>query len=195
MHVTVGLNDYLWRPLTDSDEDTDFVLSLRNSPAAQAALYTGRATVEEHRRFLEDSRQRDDEINWIIEWRGTRVGTSGLFHIDRRNRRAEGGRVLVATPDLYDRNLLVMSYVVFEHLGLDKLVGDALTTSVHIIRALERLGAVREAVLREHVIKDGLPRDVGVYGLLRRDWQRIRPGIAGLLGEPHLVRHAVEEMW
>lgn len=195
MQLTVRLNDYLWRPLTGSDADTDFVLSLRNSAGAQATLYTGTITRDEHRQFLADTRSRENEINWIIEKHGERVGTSGLFHIDRRNRRVEAGRVLVSTTDLYDRNLLVMSHVVFEHLGLDKLVGDTLTTNVLIIRALERLGAVREAVLREHVLKDGAFCDVAVYGLLRRDWQRIRPGITALLGEPQFVQHASEDVW
>jgi len=193
MQVAVTIQQYLWRPLTDSEADTEFVLAIRNSVPAQRAFFTPRISREEHLRFLNVS-EREQEINWIIEKPGgERVGMSGIYRVDRKNRKAETGRVVGLLPELYPLNLFVSCYVGFEHLGLNKLVGDALTSNVVINGALERLGAVREGILREHILRDGVPQDVFLYGMLARDWQKHKPGLVEQLGEPQILRHFQNE--
>jgi RimJ/RimL family protein N-acetyltransferase len=191
MQVAVRMLEYLWRPLTDSEEDTAFVLALRNKTESQEAFFTSRITREEHLRFLR-APEREEEINWIIEKGGQRLGASGIYRIDRKNRRAEAGRVVVTLPELYILNIVVSSFVVFDHLGLNKLVGDALASNSAVNQALERLGAVREGILREHIIKDGVPRDVYLYGTLAPGWQRVKPVMIAQVGEPKIVQHLGE---
>ena len=188
MKVTLTLQDYLWRPLTDSEEDTAFILSMRNAPAARGMFYTTHLTRDEHLRFLRLTEERDD-INWIIERDGQRLGASGIFRIDRKNRRAEGGRVVVSLPELYLLNLVVMHYVVFEYLGMNKSCGETLITNAVVNRALERLGVVKEGVLRQHAIVNGEARDVVIYGTLASEWAKVKPGIIAQFGEVHLIRH------
>jgi RimJ/RimL family protein N-acetyltransferase len=188
MQVTVQVRDYLWRPLTDSEDDTEFVLLLRNKSEAQEAFFTSRLSREEHLRFVH-APQRREEINWIIEKAGQRVGASGIYHIDWKNRRAEAGRVVVTIPELYILNLWVSSWVVFEHLALNKLLGDALASNNVVNQSLERLGAVREGVLREHIIKDGMPRDVYLYGTLASAWQKVKPVMVNQMGQPQITKH------
>jgi RimJ/RimL family protein N-acetyltransferase len=72
------------------------------------------------------------------------------------------------------------------------LVGDALASNSAVNQALERLGAVREGILREHIIKDGVPRDVYLYGTLARGWQRVKPVMIAQIGEPKIVQHLGE---
>jgi hypothetical protein len=188
MQLTVRLADYLWRPLTDAEEDTAFVLRMRNSTAAQGAFFTPQISREDHLRFLRSS-SRDEEFNWIIEQSGERLGASGLYHLDRKNRRIEAGRVVTLVPQLYSFNLLVSCFVAFEHLQLNKLVGDALASNAVVARALERVGVEREGVLREHIFKDGQFHDVLLFGILAPTWRGMRPPLFELYGQPRILPH------
>jgi aminoglycoside 6'-N-acetyltransferase len=53
-------------------------------------------------------------------------------------------------------------------------------------RAIEKLGAVREGVLRNHVIMpDGYIRSTVMYSILPEEWSRIRAGLEARLGTEH----------
>lgn len=192
MRLTVRLGDYRFRPLTDSEEDTSFVLKLRNTPAGQAAFYSGAITRDDHLRFLKRP-EFENEINWLVEKRGVRVGQCSIFRIDRKNRRAEVGRIAVTTPEAYGPIFTVWVYVAFEHLGLNKVYGETLASNTVSNRALERLGSVREGLLREHAVVDGVPRDVCIYGNVASEWPRLKPAMLTQFGEPQLIRHAGDD--
>ena len=188
MQIAIRLGDYLWRPLTDSEADTDFVLDIRNSAAAQAAFFTPRITREDHLRFLRLAEERG-EINWLVEHHGRRVGSGGIYRIDRKNKRAETGRLIALDPQVHLRTAYVALYVAFEVLELNKLAADALVTNEASNRAGERMGFDREGVLREHVFKDGVARDIVLFGALRRDWPEHRAALVAQYGEPQVARH------
>jgi RimJ/RimL family protein N-acetyltransferase len=191
-HIWVRLGGYLWRPLTAAKEDSDFVVRVRNTPQAQAAFFTPSITLEDHLRFLKRAEEQG-EVNWVVEKEGERVGTSGIFNIDWKNRRAMG-RIVVTVPDVHLLNTVVSMHVVFDVLGLNKLYGEALASNTVSNLSLERLGGVKEGVLREHVVVNGVPRDVSCYGVLASDWRRIKPGIIARFGEPEISRHTADEV-
>jgi len=60
----------------------------------------------------------------------------------------------------------------FDTLGLNRVQAETDTRNLASARVLEKLGFVREGMLREDCIVDGEVSDSWVYGLLRRD----RPG-------------------
>lgn len=106
---------------------------------------------------------------------GPLVGTCTLAHLDPANRRADLGFALgrafwgrgymtAALPALID--------FAFGRLGLHRVVADADPRNAPSIRALERLGFVREGFLREHYLVQGEPQDAVLYGLLRSEWAR-----------------------
>jgi RimJ/RimL family protein N-acetyltransferase len=192
MQLTVKLGHFLWRPLTASPEDTDLVLRLRNATAAQAVFFTPHITREEHLHFLRQP-QREDEFNWVIEKEGLSMGVSGMYQLSRTHRRVDAGRVAVNVPELYLFNLVVCAYVAFEHLKLNKLFGDTLSNNTVVIHALERIGAVREGVLHEHVFRDGIPHDVYLFGCLSRDYYRLKAENDVQFGEPRIVQHARDD--
>lgn len=194
MDVSVRLGDYLCRPLTASEADTAFILNLRNSAAAQAAFFTTSITRDDHLRFLRAAQDRD-EINWIVEKLGEAVGTGGIYRIDRKNGHAEFGRLVAMSADVHLATAFVAMNVVFEHLGLHKLVADALETNTVSNRMGERIGFVREGLLREHVLKDGVRRDVVLFGMLAADWQRAKLALGKQFGEPRIIRHAEVAAW
>jgi hypothetical protein len=193
MHLVVRLSEYLWRPLTSSEEDTAFVLRLRASPSAQAA-FLGLITREDHMRFLKLAAERE-EINWIIQKAGVPVGQSAIYRIDRKNRRADAGRVSVTVPEVYVLNNVVSMYVIFEVLKLNKMCGEVLTTNTVCTSWGERFGFQKEGTLREHVLKDGVPWDLEVYGLLASEWERLKPDVFARFGEPEVSRHGGEDGW
>src|SRR6266550_2879567 len=106
MRATVELNGYLWRPLTDSDADTEFVVKLRNEDRFSRMFYNTKVTPDGHKRFIRATADRD-EINWLVERDGTPLGLSAIYHIDRENRKCECGRVVMLEPKLFHMNWLV----------------------------------------------------------------------------------------
>jgi len=194
MRLTVKLSGYLWRPLTSSEEDTAFVLQVRNSPQARAAFFTTAIIREDHLRFFKLAEDRGD-INWIIEHDSQRVGTAGIYHMDPKNRRAEGGRIAVTIPEAHFLNSFVTCYVVFEVLKFNKLYGEALASNTVSNKSMERLGLVREAVLREHVFVDGIGRDVCVYSMLASEWNKLAPALLARFGQPDVAQDLEGGLW
>lgn len=59
----------------------------------------------------------------------------------------------------------------FETLDLNRVQAETDTRNTASSRVLEKLGFVREGMLREDCIVDGEVSDSFVYGLLRREWR------------------------
>jgi hypothetical protein len=169
------------------------VLHLRNAPAAQGALFATGMNRDDHLRFLKRTELKD-EINWVVEKAGERVGLGGIYSIDVANRRAEGGRLAAVVPDAHLFNTFITAYVVFEVLKFNRVYGQALTSNIVSNKSMERFGMVKEGVLREHVWKDGKPCDVTLYALVASDWRRIKPGLVARYGQPEIIRSVENEM-
>jgi RimJ/RimL family protein N-acetyltransferase len=115
-------------------------------------------------------------FQWGVEITGgPLVGTCTLARLDLTNRRAELGFALGRA--FWGRGYMtaalpaVLAYA-FGRLGLHRVCADTDPRNVRSIRALERLGFLREGVLREHYLVQGEPQDAVVYGLLRSEWAR-----------------------
>jgi UDP-4-amino-4,6-dideoxy-N-acetyl-beta-L-altrosamine N-acetyltransferase len=122
----------------------------------------GRARADGDRRF------------WIIELDGAGVGLANLARIDRANSKCEWAYYL-ADPATRGRGVgsvvefLVLGFV-FERLGLNRLWCEVLVENEAVWGLHERFGFVREALLRAHVRKAGVFRDVVGLGMLGADW-------------------------
>lgn len=102
------------------------------------------------------------------------VGTCTLFHIDRRNRRAEIGYALARDSwgqGLMSEALGALIRYAFGPLDLTRLEADIDPRNAPSIRIVERLGFVREGLLRERWHVGGEVQDSVVLGLLRREWE------------------------
>jgi UDP-4-amino-4,6-dideoxy-N-acetyl-beta-L-altrosamine N-acetyltransferase len=153
--------------------DTDDVVRLRSEPSAHAQLFSNTPpTPNEHRRWLADVDARGDRHEFVIVALETNrvVGTIGLSHIDRRHRRAEYG-VLLGEPEARgkgyaaDASRLLLRYA-FEDLRLQRVFLHVFADNAPALRLYERLGFKTEGCLRQHLVKDGRPRDVLIMGLL-----------------------------
>jgi RimJ/RimL family protein N-acetyltransferase len=59
----------------------------------------------------------------------------------------------------------------FDTLALNRVQAETDTRNTASARVLEKLGFVREGMLREDCVVNGEVSDSWVYGLLRRQWQ------------------------
>jgi len=102
------------------------------------------------------------------------VGTCTLFDIHPTCRRAELGYGLASTAwgrgYMHEALTALLEYG-FTELGLHRVEADVDPRNAASVRALERLGFVREGLLRERWIVGTEISDTLFYGLLNREWR------------------------
>ena len=110
---------------------------------------------------------------------GRLVGTSSLGDVDLANARVHLGWTAYA-PDVWSgtvnpaTKLALLTHAFDDcHLHRVKIQTDAI--NLRSQAAIARLGAVREGVLREHVVRaDGTRRDTVVFSILASEWPAVR---------------------
>ena len=165
------------RPIASGD--ADLIVRWRSRTEVATQLFSAPPTGEEHVRWAKEAFKRGDREEYVICWhqQGDRpVGTIGLSAISSRHRRAEYG-ILVGEPDARGHGLAraaseLMLRRAFRSLGLDRVYLHAFADNAPAIALYQRLGFVREGVLRAHARRDGdvAAHDVVVMGLLRQEW-------------------------
>jgi len=114
-------------------------------------------------------------VNFAIERRedGKVLGNCMLFRFHDESRRAEIGYSLGRAhwSQGYMREALeaLIDYA-FGTLNLNRLEADIDPRNPSSAKILERLGFVKEGVLRERWVVGGETSDTAYYGLLRREW-------------------------
>ena len=173
------------RPLRAEDGET--VLAWRNSEAVAPYMYSEHAiTPAEHAAWLARALEGGDRAFWIIELDGAGVGLANLVKIDRENSKCEWAYYL-ADPATRGRGVgavveyLVLSFV-FERLGLNRLWCEVFLDNEAVWRTHEGFGFRREALLRDHVRKGGVFKDVVGLGLLAADWPAAKAAAREKLG-------------
>ncbi len=174
------------RPLTAADGDT--VLGWRNSAAVAPYMYSEHEiTPAEHAAWLRRALEGGDRRFWIIALDGAPVGLANLARIDAANAKCEWAYYL-ADPATRGRGVgsvvewLVLGFV-FERLGLNRLWCEVLVENAAVWGLHERFGFVREALLRAHVRKAGVFRDVVGLGMLSADWPAARAAALARLAQ------------
>lgn len=110
---------------------------------------------------------------------GTAVGSSRFGNYDAGNRRVEIGWTWVAprwqrTNVNAEAKLLMLEYA-FEQLGCVRVEFKTDALNLRSQRALEKLGATREGVLRSHmIVQGGRRRDSVYFSILVEEWPDVR---------------------
>jgi RimJ/RimL family protein N-acetyltransferase len=116
----------------------------------------------------------------------TVVGTTRFMRMNEGNKRVEIGGTFYAksvqrTGVNTEAKLMLLTHA-FDTLDCEcvQIRTDSLNKNSQ--RAIERLGARRDGVLRGHqVMADGRLRDTVVYSILRHEWPGVRQNLAYLL--------------
>jgi len=120
---------------------------------------------------------------------GEVIGSSRYFHVEAAHRRLEIGHTWYAkraqrTGANTECKLLLLSHA-FERLRAIAVEFRTSAFNQASQRAIERLGARRDGVLRNHMIlPDGTYRDTVVYSILESEWPAVRRHLRFLLDCP-----------
>jgi RimJ/RimL family protein N-acetyltransferase len=110
---------------------------------------------------------------------GSLVGVAGLHMVNNVARSCEF-RVLLGDPSVWRQGLgtetcqLLSSYA-FELLNMNRVWLGVSASNAGAHRSYEKSGFVTEGVLREEVYRNGRYHDVIRMGLLRREYEALRP--------------------
>jgi len=120
---------------------------------------------------------------------GDVIGSTRYCNVEPRHRRLEIGHTWYAkraqrTGANTECKLLLLGHA-FEQLGCIAVEFRTSWFNQASRRAIERLGAKRDGVLRNHMIMpDGTYRDTVVYSILESEWAAVRRHLRFLLDRP-----------
>ncbi len=110
---------------------------------------------------------------------GRIVGTTRLLDIDPHNKKIEIGVTWIAR-EFWGRHVnqeckqLLLQHC-FEQLGVNRVQFRAKADNARSRRALEKIGATFEGILRKDKIEpNGNPRDTAFYSILRDEWPHVK---------------------
>jgi N-acetyltransferase len=114
------------------------------------------------------------------------LGATSYMDIHRKDRALEiGGTwlnpVVWRTPINTECKYLLLRHA-FENLGCLRVQLKTDARNVRSQRAIERLGAVKEGVLRKHMLaRDGYQRDSVMYSIIDTEWPAVKVRLEGFL--------------
>ncbi|HXD77830.1 MAG TPA: GNAT family protein [Puia sp.] len=119
---------------------------------------------------------RGDQAFAIIENSSDRpVGMTRAYDIDRRVKKITIGHTWFI-PEVWGRGhnmeckLLLLQYI-FDTLGFERTDFKVAGQNLRSQRAVERIGGVKEGVLRRYSLRnDGTPADTVFFSILREEW-------------------------
>jgi N-acetyltransferase len=139
-----------------------------------------------------DMRERDGAMPFVV--RDARsddvVGSTRYFNVDAANRRLEIGHTWYAkraqrTAVNTECKLLLLAHA-FETLRCIAVEFRTHWFNQPSRRAIERLGAKQDGVLRNHqLLPDGSRRDTVVFSILDSEWAAVKAHLRFLLDRPH----------
>lgn len=130
-----------------------------------------------------------DGLAWAVvdAASGEAVGGTTFLDVAPADRRLEIGNTWLGkaawrTASNTEAKLLLLRYA-FETLGCNRVQLKTDARNVRSQAAIARLGAVREGVLRAHmVMPDGWLRDTVMFSILAAEWPAARARLEGFLG-------------
>lgn len=182
-----------------AEADSARLLKWRNSPEVAAFMYSDHEISQaEHDRWFASAMAAPDRRYWIIEADGEPVGLANLARIDAAARRCEWAYYL-GEPSTRGKGLgAAVEYIVLRHVfetrGLNKLWCEVLAGNEAVCKLHQSFGFVREALFRDHVLKDGRLQDVVGLGMLKADWEAAKPGVEARLRRLSSKGYAPEDL-
>jgi RimJ/RimL family protein N-acetyltransferase len=160
------------------DEDIKPLMDLRWDADVMEYLLHDPIGMREQKLWYESSKNDKVFSVFLKEPKGlTLIGTTGLYNINMRHQTAV--LKLRIAPQVQGRGLgykifvLILDYA-FDTLNLRKILSDNFSDNKRVAAMKEKLGFVKEGVLRKHYYHKGDFKDADVYNLLREDYKAVR---------------------
>lgn len=166
--------DLTLRPLTDADAEPLMALA-----TAHAAEYAQMGTLPTTPKFYSSALGAPDQWPFVMLLDGAYAGSTRYMEMRPNHHRLEIGATWLAPAHQRSgvnrrakRLLLQHAFEVLEMRRVE-LKTDLLNTRSQA--AIERLGAVKEGVLRQHMPRpDGSQRDTVMYSVIAAEWPALR---------------------
>lgn len=171
--------DELFAALADPD-----IWTWVGDPAPQSAADIGR-----YIRTALDSQIKGEQVPWLTRRRqdGQALGTTRYGAISRPDRSLEIGWTMLGAQGRRTAANTEAKYLqlrhAFDELGAIRVWFKTHARNERSQRAIERIGAVREGLIRNERIRpwDGQVRDAVYYSIIDRDWPGVRRKLEDLL--------------
>ena len=175
-------------------EHRDGLVHALRDPAVNEFLGTppGRTpeSVDAYVRLLLDRQDVGTDLPFTIELRSddSRIGVTRFLHIDRPNDAVEIGTWLDAalwrSPINSEAKFLLLRHA-FETEGAHRVVLQTDLRNERSQRAIARLGATREGILRgDRIAPGGYRRSSVIFSILADEWPRVKPRLERYLARP-----------
>lgn len=120
---------------------------------------------------------------------GEPVGATGFLEIRERHRSLEIGRTWISHAwqgsKINPESKYLLLRHAFETLRVLRVQFKTDANNLHSQRAIEKIGAVREGVLRNYQIRsNGLPRDTVMYSIVAEEWPAVKARLEARLSLP-----------
>ncbi len=136
---------------------------------------------EAFRDWIAETLRKPDSLTFamILTATGEPVGASGYLDIRPAHQGLEVGRTWIGKANQGTRINPESKYLLlrhaFETLGAIRVQFKTDLLNLHSQKAIEKLGAVREGVLRRYQIRsNGVIRDTVMYSILAAEWPEVR---------------------
>ncbi len=118
---------------------------------------------------------------------GTIIGSTRFWKIDRNNRKLEIGHSWLAASHqgtlANTQAKLLLLQQAFEAMACVRVQFTTDVLNLRSQRAIEKLGALREGVVRhERIMPDGRKRNSVRYSIIDTEWPQVRDGLRARLG-------------
>lgn len=178
------------RDLLPEDEERLFVW--RGEP--EVARWMSDADVsgrEAHRAWFAQLSSDPDLRGWMIQRAGRPSGLLTLTGLTGHHRRA-AWNWFVGDREARGRGVGRAAQVLgldraFGELGLHKVWAEVMADNDAAMKVQTGVGFRREGYLRGHVLKDGVPRDVVLLGILAEEWEVLAPAARRGLSQAGLI--------
>jgi RimJ/RimL family protein N-acetyltransferase len=165
-----------------SAEHADGLLAAGKDPDVWTWLSASQPTDLADMRHLVDQAIEDpDRLPWvqIDASTGEIAGTTSYYEIDSRHRGLYIGHTWIGSrwqrTGLNTESKLLLLQRAFDELGAIRVGWHTDVNNQRSRRAIERLGARQDGVLRSHRIRsDGTLRDTVVYSMIEPEWPAVR---------------------
>jgi N-acetyltransferase len=149
------------------------------------------SALDETRAFVRDARDltaRGQCVAFAQIWNatGAAIGSTRYLDIRPKDRQVEIGSTFLGraywrTPANTEAKYLLIRHA-FESLGCVRVALKTDGRNMRSQAAIERLGAVREGVLRKHMNVRGYQRDTVYYSILETEWPAVKARLEERLG-------------
>jgi len=136
------------------------------------------ASLEGYREYIQRLNEEPGRLNWAIRVGSDFAGRISYFNVSQRNRSLEVGTFIVkeyqGTKVNPEAKYLMLGRA-FEELGVIRIQFKVDARNERSQRAIEKMGAVREGVLRKHeILAGGEVRDSVIYSILDDEWPQVK---------------------